>query len=788
MRRHVRAATAVAAATIARHPRHVVLFAAVAGLLAGAGPRLVAPAVAVCAALAGLAARRRSLALLAALAVVASAVVADLRIDALDNGALARAHGRPLSTEAIVLEPVRERAGGPAVARVRLLGAPFAGAGAVLRIRPEVHAGAWPGVGEIVALRGRVAPLGRYDRYQRRRGAGAAVDVAVLRRTGRRRGGVAGAIDAIRRRAERGLQRGVAERESALLLGMVLGQDERLDPVVKTDFQRSGLAHILAVSGQNVMLLATLVLGVAAAAGLPLRRRLGLALALIAIYVPLAGGGPSIQRAGVMGGAGLVAALAGRASSRWYALALAAAATLALNPLAAGDAGWQLSFAAVVSLLAFAPPLRIAMARRIPGAVADAAAITIAATVGTAPLMALHFEQVSLASLPANLLAAAAIAPIMWLGMVGAAAAQVAPALALPFTALSAPLLAYVAWIAHVASAAPLAVLPLRLGSPASLAVAYAVLAGLAAGAIALSRRRRAAGTPPPETILRRRTAAVVLAAVAAVAAIVALAPRGGPAPPARGELVVSFLDIGQGDATLLQRDGASVLVDTGPPEGSVVKRLADAGVRRLDALVLTHAQRDHEGAALAVMRAYAPRLLLNGGAGWPSAVQRELPAAVRAAGTRAVTAEAGQSLTIAGMCMRLLWPPRPPPGWVPEGDANDRAIVALVQVGDFDLFLPADAESNVTGALRLPRVEAIKVAHHGSADDGLPALLDRLRPRFAAIEVGRRNTYGHPAASTLAALRGVDDLVRTDRDGTVRLRVRGGTMRFERAGGLRLR
>ena len=128
-----------------------------------------------------------------------------------------------------------------------------------------------------------------------------------------------------------------------------------------------------------------------------------------------------------MGAAGLVAALAGRPASRWYALGLAAAATLALNPLAVLEPGWQLSFAAVVALLAMAPALRELLARRMPGPVADAAAITIAATAGTAPLMALHFEALSLVTLPANLAAAPAVAPIMWLGMLSAAAAQSRP-------------------------------------------------------------------------------------------------------------------------------------------------------------------------------------------------------------------------------------------------------------------------------------------------------------------------------------------------------------------------
>jgi competence protein ComEC len=107
--------------------------------------------------------------------------------------------------------------------------------------------------------------------------------------------------------------------------------------------------------------------------------------------------------------------------------------------------------------------------------------------------------------------------------------------------------------------------------------------------------------------------------------------------------------------------------------------------------------------------------------------------------------------------------------------------VVALVRDGPFRLLLTADAESDVTGPLDLPPVDALKVAHHGSADPGLPALLRRLHPRVAAIEVGRHNPYGHPAGSTLAALRIVPEVVRTDRDGTVRLRVRQGQMALER-------
>jgi competence protein ComEC len=106
-----------------------------------------------------------------------------------------------------------------------------------------------------------------------------------------------------------------------------------------------------------------------------------------------------------------------------------------------------------------------------------------------------------------------------------------------------------------------------------------------------------------------------------------------------------------------------------------------------------------------------------------------------------------------------------------PDADPNDIAIVLMASYGTLDMLLTADAESNVTGALRLPRVEVLKVAHHGSADEGLPKLLDGLRPQVAVMEVGAHNRFGHPDPGTLAALgQTVPRIYRTDRDGDVRI------------------
>ncbi|HVL94323.1 MAG TPA: ComEC/Rec2 family competence protein [Solirubrobacteraceae bacterium] len=767
-------------ALIADHPRHLALFALVAGLLCGGWAPGALPAVA---ALAALAAGRAGLALLAAAAVVAGAAAGTARREAVDRVTLPAPLGAALTAELVPLEPLRRRASGELVARARLAAGPARGEVLLLRLRPAAGVAAAAGVGAVVRASGRLAPLGRFDALQRRRGAAAALVAWRLEATGRVRGGPAGAVDAVRRRAERGLERGLPPPRAALLAGMVLGRDDGIEQQVREAFQASGLAHLLAVSGTNVMLLATLVLAAGALVGASLRARLVAALALVALYVPLTGAGPSIQRAGVMGAAGLVAALAGRPASRWYALGLAAAVTLALNPYAAGEPGWQLSFAAVAGLLALAPALRQALERRrVPRPLAEVAAMTIAATVATAPLMAAHFEYLSLASLPANVAAAPAVAPVMWLGTVAAAVAQATPALAAPLNALNAPLLGYVEGVAVVAAGVPGATVPVALSGAAGAAAGYAALAAflLAGRALWRVRARRA----PARERRAPGPAAIAAAAVLAGGAALAAAGSGPPPPPHPDEVVVSFLDVGQGDATLVQSGGAALLFDTGPPEGGVVRRVRQAGVKRLDVLVITHAQLDHEGAALAVLRELRPRLVVDGGAGWPTPVQRALPAAAAAAGARVVPAAAGDALRLGGLTVRMIWPPRALAAAPPEGDPNDRALVAHVRRGAFDLLLTADAESEVTGPLPVPAVDALKVAHHGSADAGLPAALARLRPRVAAIEVGRGNDYGHPAPSTLAGLRAaVPHVFRTDRDGTVRLRARGDALAVERLG-----
>jgi competence protein ComEC len=590
----------------------------------------------------------------------------------------------------------------------------------------------------------------------------------------------------IRERAADGLGRGMPAREAELARGFVLGEDERLDERTREDFRRAGLGHLLAVSGQNVTLLALLAMPLLGAFGIPLRERLLWVLALIAVYVPVAGAGPSIQRAGVMGAVGVLATLGGRRGSRLYALALAALVTLAIDPGIAADVGWQLSFAAVLGILLLASPLRGAVAARLGAgpwwrALAEGIAVTVAATLATAPLIAHHFGTLSTTTLLANLLALPAVAPAMWLGMCGAGLAQVPGAPVELLNGVNALLLAYIAQVASWCAAPGWAELRVHLGGSGLIAayLALAVAAGLCAR---LGRARRLATARARAVPGRGREgtkAGPAFAAATALAAAVALVllwsgGGGTGAEPLRG-LRVEVLDVGQGDAILLRPAGApAVLVDGGPPGAGLARKLEAAGVDGLGAAVVTHDQSDHAAGIEELLGRFPVRRLLF------AHLDRRVVAAAAAAGAEPERVAAGQEVRSGRLRLRVLWPPAELLAAPGGQDPNQLALVIEAEWGGFAMLLAADAEAEAVPIDPGP-IDILKVAHHGSDDGGLAALLERTHPKLAVISVGEGNPYGHPTPGTLATLdRHRVPTLRTDRDGDVVIAVESGSMRVD--------
>jgi competence protein ComEC len=232
--------------------------------------------------------------------------------------------------------------------------------------------------------------------------------------------------------------------------------------------------------------------------------------------------------------------------------------------------------------------------------------------------------------------------------------------------------------------------------------------------------------------------------------------------------LRIEVLDVGQGDAILLQPTRApAILVDGGPPGDDLVAKLRDAGVERLGAVVVSHDESDHSGGVEELLdRLPVARLVY-------ARLRRDLRAEVAAAGVRPIRLAAGGVLRSGRLRLEALWPP---PELLAEplagADPNTQALVLLARCGRFSMLLTADAEAEAVPLDPGP-IDVLKIAHHGSEDAGLAALLERTRPRLAVISVGDGNPFGHPTAATLTTLAGHGvPTLRTDTDGQVTIAV----------------
>jgi competence protein ComEC len=570
-----------------------------------------------------------------------------------------------------------------------------------------------------------------------------------------RRGGAAGAADRLRLRLARTIAPGLHGDRRAVIAGVVLGEDEGLTEELRTDFRASGLYHLLAVSGQNVALLAGGVLLIAWLAGVS--RWMGEigALTAIAAYVVAVGWQPSVVRAGVAGVLTSLAWLVARPRDRWYFLLLGAAVLLAWNPYSLLEPGFQLSFTAVAAIFVAVPRVERALeGYPVHAWLRGVLAVSVACGLATAPIVLFHFGSVPVYAVLSNAFAAPAVGPLLGLALVTSAIEPVSSSAAYALAWANGWLAAYVAGCARLAAGLPNAEL--------STVTAALVLGASALGLLVAVRLR------PPRG---RR-----LAALAALAALVLVGwrcwPEGAAPPPPTG-LRMTVLDVGQGDSIVLQVPEGAVVVDQGPPEADVARELGRIGVRRIAMLVLTHPQRDHVGGAEHVLESQDVDTVLDPALQTDSADEEAAVEEARRQDVPIVVARAGQAYRLGRLRLRVLWPED---AGVLGEDPNENATVLLASYGDVDVLLPADAESHVTLPLRPPPVEILKVSHHGSADDGLARLLGLVRPEVAVISCGVGNDYGHPAPTTVATLEGAPslDLYRTDEDGRVTIETDG--------------
>ena len=594
----------------------------------------------------------------------------------------------------------------------------------------------------------RPVPDGGYGRWLARQHATVLLDVVTWDAQGDP-GHLAAASEHVRERIRAAATRHLSDRTGGLLVGFVTG-DTRLLPERDAEAMRAtGLTHLTAVSGANVAILVGGVLLVVTLLRVPaVWRRRTIALAVI-WFAFLTRFEPSVLRAGSMALLVLLVAARGVARDARHALAGAVLLLVLIDPRLAGSLGLLLSATATAGVLVVAPLVRERLPR-MPRRLADVASISIGAQVAVVPLLLATFGEIPVASVPANIVAVPAAAMAAVLSFTGSVLALVRLELGAPLFAVAGLPARVVLWSAHTFAA---------VGGTAELARPATVVALLGCCLWVLAAR----GARTARVAVGVTIAGLIAAGIPIVA--------GGFSP---SDFTVTAIDVGQGDAFLIESPSARILVDAGEDD-QAARWLRTNGRRHLDLVVVTHAHLDHIGGVADVLRAVGVDAV------WFHPVPTEIPhveemlEVADARGVPVRSPQVGDRTVVGDLDLEVLHPsPGRPYRWG-RSELNETSIVVRVHHGARRVLITGDVEVEaqtdlLVGDVTLLRAELLLVPHHG-AGTSVPAFFDAVDPLVGVISAGVDNRHGHPHPDTIAALdeRGIE-VRRTDLEGTLRV------------------
>jgi competence protein ComEC len=512
-------------------------------------------------------------------------------------------------------------------------------------------------------------------------------------------------------------------RTAEMAAALAVGRRDLVPSEGRDRWRRSGLAHLLAVSGLHVGLVGGTVWILLALTGVSPRTTRIAVLAAVPAYAILAGAAPSAMRAALMAGIYLCARLLGRAILPMAAVLLAVTALLLAQPSLIADIGFQLTVVITAALVRWVPPLTSILfgPRWLTGAVA----VPVVAQTAAAPLVAWHFRTLIPGAIIANLLALPLLAPII----LGSVAATVIASLWRAPAALSLDFVSLLLSLLRVVSA------PARAAEIVTPLVPLAAVVGFViAGWVALQARRWA------------RYGVLAWVCVLAILSLSWLLPR-RPVPP-----MVELLPVSDG-ASVLVSDGAdAVLADTGRYQHEAAQMLAESGHRALRAVIASHTDEDHVGGIVHILRSFMVDQLVI-----PAWMLTEAPVVpllrtARQNGVRIHPVASGSSITLGSIRLEIVWPPAANP----PRQENERSLVARVRFEHDSALITADIGRSTEQVLARSgplRSAVLVVPHHGGRGSTSLSLLDATSPVVAVIPAAPGNTHGHPHAEVLERL-----------------------------------
>jgi competence protein ComEC len=578
-----------------------------------------------------------------------------------------------------------------------------------------------------------------------------------------------GRIRAFARRAVFSAVGSWSERSAAIVAAIVIGDRTELDPGLQRRLQEAGTYHVIAISGGNIAIVAAALLGVFRLAGMLGRGAMLAAIGALLVYERIVGGGASVDRATLMAVVYFAARAIDQRSLPLNALAFVSGCLVAVEPLSIVDPAFVLTSGATLSILLIVPLVQSWNLPREAAWIAGMLAASIVTQVALLPVGALMFSRITFAGVALNFVAI----PLMTL-------AQVAGMFLIPTALVSQHAASVAGYVAHLGAAglvrsadlvqiAP--ALSIRVAPPGVWAVVAYYLALVSA---CLTRRRLWQG--------RAFATAAVLAAVWMVAEPWAVVARRGD-----GQMHITFLDVGQGDAAFVRfPHGGTMLIDSGGlsqrssfdiGDRVVAPVLRTNGVRRLDFMVLTHGDPDHIGGAASIVREFRPREVWEGIPVPPFEPLRQLHAESLAVDSKWSNVKAGDRRQVDDVEIVILHPETP--DWERQRVRNDDSIVLDLRWRDVSVLLTGDVgqaveRTRLTG-IQASAIRVVKIPHHGSLTSSSMEFVRGLAPTIAVVSAGRANHFGHPVPAVLQRYQDTGaEVFRTDRDGAVTIETDG--------------
>ena len=579
----------------------------------------------------------------------------------------------------------------------------------------------------------------------------------------------------------------VPEPEASLLQGIILGVRASIPRDLYDLFNATGTSHILVISGANLTIVAALLSRVFGRL-LGKRRAFWLTLGGVGLYVVLVGAEPAVTRAALMAGLFLTALYLGRQATAYVSLCAAGLFLTAINPLSLWDVGFQLSFAAVLGLILFSPALDQFFERRLARVLSqekakkavrylnDLLIVTLAAQILTLPLTLYYFGRLSLIAPLANPLILPAQPAIIVVGGLATLVGLV------PFLQPVAQLLFWIPWLGLAYTTAivrwlaawPMAAVQISPDRASRLALYYCLLL---AAVLAFSQGydRRLGSWLAAR--LPRRFAAGMFGMLPVTAVLIWLAVLQLP----DGRLHIAFLDVGEGDATLITTPrGQQILVDGGPSPTALTTGLGQEMPfwdRSIDLVVMTHADADHITGLVEVLRRYQVGGWLDNGRAVGQAIYEECQKELDRGNVARSVIQAGAQIDLGdGIILAVLNPATiPDPLADTRADANDQSVVLRLTWERAGALLTGDigveAESSLLWSEQPLSADVLKLAHHGSNSASSAGFLAAVQPRYTVISAGAGNRFGHPATAVLDRLTQLGvTILRTDQAGTIEL------------------